>query len=194
MKCVDCGRKAPHNHVKCMYCGGALESAVFEDHVIQCPGCTSTMEKHEIGGITIDICPDCEGVWLDKGELEQLLVKKPELMCKPRESGAETPQLGRSQQYRSCPRCAEVMLLKNYKRYSGVLIDQCGKHGSYLDAGEISKIFHFIENGGLEKVASKEREERAFRASRRYPIRETLRSKHEDQSFFSMFVNFVGFL
>ncbi|MNZ82080.1 hypothetical protein D3C78_1007670 [compost metagenome] len=31
------------------------------------------MREVEKNGVLIDVCPDCKGVWLDRGELEKLL-------------------------------------------------------------------------------------------------------------------------
>ncbi len=33
-----------------------------------CPKCKVTLEPLSYKGVTIDKCPNCEGVWLDKGE------------------------------------------------------------------------------------------------------------------------------
>jgi Zn-finger nucleic acid-binding protein len=38
-----------------------------------CPGCGSTLVRVERQGIEIDRCPNCRGIWLDRGELEKLL-------------------------------------------------------------------------------------------------------------------------
>ena len=75
MKCTQCGRSAPASRVCCLYCGGSLDAS-FEDGEIECPGCTSVMEKTVVEGVTIDICPDCGGMWFDRGELEELLQKR----------------------------------------------------------------------------------------------------------------------
>ncbi len=40
--------------------------------VLTCPVCTATMREQERGGVTIDVCSQCRGVWLDRGELEKL--------------------------------------------------------------------------------------------------------------------------
>jgi Zn-finger nucleic acid-binding protein len=40
---------------------------------VTCPSCHSTMEIRDRHGVEIDLCPRCRGVWLDKGELDQLL-------------------------------------------------------------------------------------------------------------------------
>ncbi|GGH81034.1 Zn-finger nucleic acid-binding protein [Pullulanibacillus pueri] len=39
-----------------------------------CPVCDSIrMREVEKEGVLIDICPQCKGVWLDRGELDKLL-------------------------------------------------------------------------------------------------------------------------
>jgi len=45
---------------------------------------------------------------------------------------------------------------KNFGRISGVLIDECNKHGVWLDAGELAKIQHFIADGGLDRARDRE--------------------------------------
>lgn len=37
-----------------------------------CPRCGHTLLVREVKGISVDECPSGDGVWLDKGELEQL--------------------------------------------------------------------------------------------------------------------------
>ena len=40
---------------------------------MQCPLCIdSVLEPHLHGGVEIDVCPICKGVWLDRGELQKL--------------------------------------------------------------------------------------------------------------------------
>lgn len=39
----------------------------------QCPVCSTFMDEVSKTGILIDVCPKCKGVWLDRGELNQLL-------------------------------------------------------------------------------------------------------------------------
>lgn len=38
-----------------------------------CPSCSVIMDEVSKTGILIDVCPKCKGVWLDRGELNQLL-------------------------------------------------------------------------------------------------------------------------
>ena len=39
-----------------------------------CPRCPDrTLTEKERDGVTLDLCPECRGVWLDRGELERIL-------------------------------------------------------------------------------------------------------------------------
>lgn len=41
---------------------------------MNCPVCKDTkLEISERQGIEIDYCPDCRGVWLDRGELDKII-------------------------------------------------------------------------------------------------------------------------
>ena len=41
-------------------------------HFMRCPKCGGTLAEQEHHHVKIDICPDCRGIWLDAGELQQL--------------------------------------------------------------------------------------------------------------------------
>jgi hypothetical protein len=45
---------------------------VDSDSEILCPGCGSLMDDEHPGGVEIDVCLQCNGVWLDKKELDLL--------------------------------------------------------------------------------------------------------------------------
>ncbi|WP_346838900.1 zf-TFIIB domain-containing protein [Microbulbifer sp. SAOS-129_SWC] len=41
---------------------------------MQCPRCENAeLLSKDRSGIEIDYCPDCRGIWLDRGELEKLI-------------------------------------------------------------------------------------------------------------------------
>ena len=66
--------------------------------------------------------------------------------------------------YRRCPECDQFMLRSNYKRSSGVVLDECRQHGTWLDADELEQVAGFILAGGKtsamleEEHATAERE------------------------------------
>ncbi|MDP2875478.1 MAG: zf-TFIIB domain-containing protein [Holophaga sp.] len=42
---------------------------------MKCPKCTITLLLAERQGVEIDYCPECRGVWLDRGELDKIIEK-----------------------------------------------------------------------------------------------------------------------
>jgi uncharacterized protein len=71
---------------------------------LQCPVCSSAFREVLREGILIDVCTQCRGVWLDRGELEKLLAlsgrSEPEAYSAPPVQAAPPPQ---PQQYREQP-------------------------------------------------------------------------------------------
>jgi Zn-finger nucleic acid-binding protein len=39
---------------------------------MNCPVCETQMKEIEKYGVEIDICPQCKGVWLDRGEIDKI--------------------------------------------------------------------------------------------------------------------------
>ena len=42
---------------------------------MNCPNCNVTLLLTEIHGVTVDYCPQCRGIWLEKGKLEKITEK-----------------------------------------------------------------------------------------------------------------------
>jgi len=40
---------------------------------MKCPNCNETLVMAERQGVEIDYCPQCRGIWLDKGELDKVV-------------------------------------------------------------------------------------------------------------------------
>jgi uncharacterized protein len=40
---------------------------------MKCPNDSATLVMSERSGVEIDYCPECRGVWLDRGELDKIL-------------------------------------------------------------------------------------------------------------------------
>ncbi|RAK50671.1 zf-TFIIB domain-containing protein [Phenylobacterium deserti] len=41
--------------------------------LLLCPNCNLSMQNVNRSGVELDMCPNCRGVWLDRGELEKLM-------------------------------------------------------------------------------------------------------------------------
>lgn len=46
------------------------EAARREGRILNCPKCTGKLESYKFMDFVLDRCESCEGIWLDKGELE----------------------------------------------------------------------------------------------------------------------------
>ena len=64
---------------------------------MMCPGCNVELKIAERQGIEIDYCPQCRGVWLDRGELDKIVERS--MATAP--SGRATPEYGPDRQWGS---------------------------------------------------------------------------------------------
>jgi Zn-finger nucleic acid-binding protein len=44
-----------------------------KERIVNCPNCQAELKISERQGIEIDYCPQCRGVWLDRGELDKIV-------------------------------------------------------------------------------------------------------------------------
>jgi len=92
-------------------------------------------------GVALDVCPTCAGIWLDKGEFEELRDQVSELVEEVQPDLAERAALllddldRGAVQRGACPRCAGKI---GEGRTSGVRAEVCSKcQGTWLDAGDL---------------------------------------------------------
>jgi uncharacterized protein len=62
---------------------------------MRCPNDEATLVMSERSGIEIDYCPECRGVWLDRGELDKIIERS---MSMP-QPAAPAPQAPQPQQH-----------------------------------------------------------------------------------------------
>lgn len=51
---------------------------------MKCPVCDISLSMSNREGIEIDFCPQCRGVWLDRGELDKIIERSLPPSSKPR--------------------------------------------------------------------------------------------------------------
>ncbi|OGB23719.1 MAG: hypothetical protein A3I66_15735 [Burkholderiales bacterium RIFCSPLOWO2_02_FULL_57_36] len=69
---------------------------------MDCPVCSNVkLVMSERQGIEIDYCPNCRGVWLDRGELDKIIDKSAEVVPQP------VPQQVRNDSYQGQQRPPE---------------------------------------------------------------------------------------
>lgn len=124
-----------------------------------CPCCAELMES--VGtrhGVEVDQCAGCGAVWLDAGELAVILkettseasgVTPAKSVAELRSRMATVVPQETAVRYRECPRCGDVMGRVNFGTISGVIVDECKRHGVLLDEGEMPAIEAFVQMGGM---------------------------------------------
>lgn len=72
----------------------------FRGGALHCPACASPMDERALSGATVDVCPSCQGLWLDwfDGDVATLV----------RETGSPRTYVatGASGGSGACPRCS----------------------------------------------------------------------------------------
>ncbi len=199
--CDHCGKDINAALMICPFCGGHIKDKTG-DIPPCCPRCKKPLVTYTqspplqgegrggdgvFSGDKYELCPDCGGLWLDRGKFrratresdvyreESLIIN--EYVKKPSQDTVT---------YIPCVRCGKVMNRKNFAKISGVIIDECGNHGVWLDAGEIEKIRHFIADGGLERVQDREIEKNRVEIER-------LAIKVDQTAFIQRLLNFWSF-
>lgn len=106
---------------------------------MDCPVCTVPMIVVEHGGIELDYCIECKGIWFDAGELSLLLEKLDVQGELP--DVASLPKAESGEKARRCPRCPKYMDKVHLGMEPRVLVDRCPSgHGLWFDAGELGRV------------------------------------------------------
>ncbi len=59
---------------------------------MNCPVCKTELRITDRQGIKIDHCPQCRGVWLDRGELDKLIDRALDTTARPADELASRPR------------------------------------------------------------------------------------------------------
>ncbi len=103
----------------------------------KCPRCSSRLYMIERGGVRLDHCWDCNGIWFDKNELDELVDEENTLELLIEITGKLKGE------GLLCPDCRELM---NTHEVYGVYVDQCPVcKGIWMDKGETEKVWEMEE-------------------------------------------------
>jgi Zn-finger nucleic acid-binding protein len=148
--CTACAKPVNPKSRYCPHCG--RENRIADAAVDPfCPRCRIPLEPHDYRHNDAMLCPRCNGLWFDREEFNFLTSEREVYRDQALPKSFQRPALQTESGYLPCVRCQTPMLKKNFQRISGVMIDICGDHGIWLDAGEMENIRSFIANGGLDK-------------------------------------------
>jgi len=153
--CPECFARNAEQSRFCVACGIAFapQPLPSDGKELPCPACETRMPPSQVAGIAVNECPGCHGLWV-AGDHFDSLVKRAARIREQRAPTADAPRvqrgnpLDRNVKYRRCPECDQFMLRINYKRSSGVILDECRMHGTWLDADELEQVAGFILAGG----------------------------------------------
>jgi Zn-finger nucleic acid-binding protein len=170
--CPECYARNADDARFCLGCGVAFDPQSVASHApeLRCPVCERWMSARAVGGIEIQECPKCHGLWAPEDRFEAL-VDRATLAARDRAAAGEAvvPRVDGGNpaqatvEYRRCPSCDAQMTRRNFQKRSGVIIDRCHEHGAWLDAHELERIAGFVLSGRAEQAA---RLETAFAATR----------------------------
>jgi len=110
---------------------------------LKCPRTAALLTSLRIGGIEVDVCEDCGGLWLDRFEIAKF--DRPEMVLGDALAAHldqfPPPVIDHSVRIR-CPRHPSTVMLR--RRYSAALpieVDECPQCGGvWLDADELDVI------------------------------------------------------
>jgi Zn-finger nucleic acid-binding protein len=102
---------------------------------MDCPKCNAGMQEVKYGGVTVDRCTRCMGIWFDFSEHEDLKAME----------GSESIDIGSTKVGKknneigdiTCPRCDTKMIKMVYLDQHHIWYEACQScYGVYFDAGE----------------------------------------------------------
>lgn len=165
--CPECYARNAESSKYCTACGVAFrpEKVAIEGDELPCPACGCLMPTRAIGGLGINECPQCNGLWVPDNRFDHLIAQACEAARKAdptlasatgRASTASGSPFSKRVEYRKCPICDAHMQRANFQKRSGVIIDRCHQHGTWLDADELERIAQFVLAGGLGSGGERE--------------------------------------
>ena len=171
--CPECYARNLEDARFCIGCGVAFDPQALPSTLsdLRCPCCERWMTQREIGGLEIQECPKCHGLWAPEDRFDSL-IERATRAARERQFSAEdaiAPRVDGGNpiesrvEYRRCPACDALMGRRNFQKRSGVIIDQCHEHGTWLDAHELERIAGFVLSGRAERASRVEAELQAAR-------------------------------
>jgi Zn-finger nucleic acid-binding protein len=104
-------------------------------------------------------CPRCGGLFVPRDALAELLCRSEATGPFPEPIRAPVVVLDEVR-YVPCPQCHTKMNRVNFGRLSGVIVDVCRTHGTWFDAGELTRVVAFAARGGLDRTSQREAQDR----------------------------------
>jgi uncharacterized protein len=117
---------------------------------MKCSKCKVELKSSDLGEyglVIIDVCPSCEGVWFDKGELDRL----DDSVWTDVES-VDFKKGSSQHKNATCPKCSNNLEALTPKDAGEVVVDRCVSCGGFwLDKGELDKMRDVADDVDTQK-------------------------------------------
>jgi len=177
MECVNCGAPLGAHTNRCSFCNslndvdlrrieGGFETTGITDRI--CPRCDKALSSIRIdvaGGMSIERCDTCLGLFFDPREAKAVLDagagERADIDYKRlrRIIEDEAPNATHEAMYIKCPVCGKLMNRDSFGARSGVVVDRCADHGVWMDGGELSQLLKWVRAGGRSLDEARKRDE-----------------------------------
>lgn len=164
VRCQRCFSLQAPGTFACTRCGHALELEPLLDATdAPCPRCQSPLEVTPGEDRRTHECPRCGGLFVPRDALAEILTSAEiggavDAYGGTMPAATHVPRLDEVR-YLACPLCHSSMNRVNFGKVSGVIVDVCKVHGTWFDAGELTRIVAFAAGGGLERTRARERQD-----------------------------------
>jgi Zn-finger nucleic acid-binding protein len=114
---------------------------------MKCPQCQQPMRMKTIGGVTIDECRRCRGLWFDHGEIDRVKdqLAPPELHWSHFKIWREHADFKVSRAPLACPRCRDLVLTLLVDRQTGTRVRFCPRcEGCWMTAEDFAGIVNAL--------------------------------------------------
>lgn len=153
-----------------------------------CPKCEIELTEEMQSGTTIDICPQCAGIWFDNDELNNIREQDPVSLIQIDQQFRPKVEPATSGGARNCPACRLPMRRYNYLYTSPIELDECEQCGGvWVDDGELEKMVQVLNDARTQPLPPEIKDELAMAQ---------WEAEHKDQtgrvSVFGRFFRFLG--
>ena len=128
---------------------------------MNCPGCEGELVARSAGGLTLQRCARCGGLWVDN-EGSQLLhagalpdAARALVLEVEKELAADSASGDRPGGARACPMCAAAMSEVEVP-LAKIAVDVCAQHGTYFDRHELVRFFQAVEIKNVDDAEAAE--------------------------------------
>ena len=127
---------------------------------MNCPRCETELTSVQIEESEVNACPNCEGTWYPDEALGNVTDHSlNELKSTELEASIVGDKLSKVDLEKAicCPECGSEMARYTYSMTCQIVLDECPKHGVWLDDGELGTLMQYLTE--LDQRVSAKQEE-----------------------------------